>query len=921
MAKSNWPKSLALSRWFNTYIEKHSDYKYIIQNQKIPLDQLNLSKRFNFYRDQFSVEKSLRRLRQDHFALCMIRDLDFKASMFEITSAMTNFAEFAINIAYQTAKAEISERFGQAKLSDGCNSELHIVGMGKLGGGELNVSSDIDLVFLYPEDTDQSTSDMQISFPEYFIRITKRIIAILDDVSEDGRVFRVDTRLRPHGGSGPLACSFNFFENYLYQDGRDWERYAWIKGRLIIGNLKDELAKIIRPFVFRKYLDYSAVTAMANLHSQIRQQVERKDVKNDIKLGRGGIREIEFIAQVLQLMRGGRRPELQIKPTIKILDVLAKNGFLKQQEVEKLKEYYIFLRRLEHRLQYREDAQTQMLPTNPEILQKVADSLDMSVKEFNNYFKRLQNNISKIFDQLFIQSPNLHTDSIDKKNNEAKDFWNYINKISANGSNFELINNLSNEFDLQGFLLKNGINKDIIEAFINHAKTLIIKSLKTETQNDHFQLISSLINFCKTEKQEVHQQKALNEDLIYRFLDLLTVLARRPSYLKLLTQSTSSLQRLFRFLQASSWGAQYLKTHPILLDDLLDNRLLEEEYSVKEFQTQLKQGIRKNMDTGERMNWLREIHHANVFRLLIQDLEGKITLEKLADHLSEIADVIIDSALIQCWLLHKAKISKVKIDKPKIAVISYGKLGGKELGYSSDLDLVLIHDDKNNDHLLTYHKTALSLTHWLSSNTEAGVLFDTDYRLRPDGNAGVLVPSLEGYAKYQKTKAWVWEHQALTRARFSAGDKEIGERFEKLRQEILSLPRDVESLRTEISQMRQKIAKNHLNRSNQFDIKHDCGGLVDIEFIVQFLVLAYSANHHQLTANIGNIGLLKKTGELNLIPKELANNCADSYREYRRVQHQCRLNGQKYSRIEKSQFKRNQNEVMELWKLVFKDGK
>lgn len=921
----------ALSRWFKTYIEKLPNCDFLRNSQNTDINKINLVERFSFYQQHFTAEIALRKLRQEHFAMCIIRDIEHNAPLSEIISTMTKFAEFVIRTAHDIARIELAERFGYPRLNDGSEAKLHIVGMGKLGGGELNVSSDIDLIFLYPDENDcESDGTKSLSASEYFTRLGKRIIALLDELTEEGRVFRVDMRLRPHGDSGPLACGFNFFENYLYQDGRDWERYAWIKGRLIVGDKNDELQNLIRPFVFRKYLDFSAVTAMHDLHQQIREQVERKEMQGNIKLGRGGIREIEFIAQVYQLMRGGRRAELQIKPTVEVLYVLANLGFLKLEVVQKLEEYYIFLRRLEHRLQYREDAQTQNLPTDTEVMKLICSSMGLTINKFNEYFAKLQNEVSCQFYALFQdEDPNnvkiskinkSEDDNINITTTTFSNYWILIEKIVIEDTTFTSSTNLKSHplaKEILNYFSQVNIDQQLFDSLINHAKHPRIRTLKDYSKNDHRQLIKNLFAHCFQNGYNSVEQKNNNENLITRFLEILIILARRPSYLKLLTQTPSALTRLFRFLQASSWGAEYLGHHPILLDDLLDPRLLEQNFSRQSFAEQLKQGLRANMDVGEKMNWLRDYHHANVFRLLAQDLEGILSVEKLADHLSDCADEILQTTLDECWQAQKKRSSQNMPETPKVAIIAYGKLGGKELGYASDLDLVIIHDDENSDNFIFYHKTALSLTHWLSSTTETGTVFETDYRLRPDGDAGVMVPSLSGFAQYQKTKSWVWEHQALTRARFCAGDKKIGEKFEKLRREILCMPREREKLKNEIILMREKISATHINKSLLFDIKHDKGGLVDIEFIVQFQVLLNSINFKELTLNKGNIALLLMLGERNLIPDELAKTCSDAYREYRRIQHQCRLNHHKYSRVEKSTVSEYQKAVIKLWQAVF----
>lgn len=919
-AKTLFPKSLGLSPWLSRAIERESLAECLINFCNSPIHQWDLSARLIWHQQKFSTEDlplALRRLRNEHFALCMVRDVEFSAPLHEIVSAMTRFAEFAILTIHNFAKSSLMPRFGVPRNTEGQEIELHIVGMGKLGGGELNVSSDIDLIFLYPEEG-ESDGEKKISTDEYFTRMGKKIINGLNDINAEGQVFRVDMRLRPHGDSGPLVCSFDMFENYLIRDGREWERYAWIKGRLLIGNQEKNLQSLVQPFVFRKYLDFTAMESMFDLHRQIREQVKSKAMIGNIKLGVGGIREIEFIAQLMQLMRGGRRPELRQKPTCVVLHALAKAGFLSSQQAETLIQHYEFLRRLEHRLQYQEDQQTQTLPLDSLQIKGIAESLSLTLEAFQSHLSAIQNYVSQEFTAMFSKE----TSSLKPTAVETSESLSEALPPIASTQTLDCLWPIYEDdasfssSELREVLTAHRLHPHLIDDLLAQARHSRVRHLRDQPKMDHAMLVRYILQSAKrlNTRQSVETNDFQTGDwLVRRSLNMLVVLARRPSYLRLLAHSQASLDRLLRFLSASRWGADFLAQHPFLLDDLLDPRLLEQSFHRATFAEQLRAGINDSMDAGEQMNVLRESHHAEIFRLLAQDLEGLLTVEILSDHLSDLADEILTVTLSQCWKQQRSRHR----DTPQVAIIAYGKLGGKELGYSSDLDLVLIRDTFDEEGAVPYNKLAISLTHWLSASTEAGQLFETDYRLRPDGDAGQLVPTMEGFAEYYRHKAWLWEHQALTRARFCAGNPLIGEQFEALRREILCLPRDALMLRHEINAMRIKMRSAQRIPESQFNLKHSVGGIIDIEFIVQWAVLSYAHHHPDLTRNIGNIALLHRCGELSILPLHLAQDVALAYRDYRRAQHIQRLNDHQKLTLNDPQWHDHAHKVKTLWLKVF----
>ncbi|HRP98038.1 MAG TPA: bifunctional [glutamate--ammonia ligase]-adenylyl-L-tyrosine phosphorylase/[glutamate--ammonia-ligase] adenylyltransferase [Rhodocyclaceae bacterium] len=825
----------------------------------------------------------LRQLRTWVMCHVAVRDLGGRADLAEVTETMTVLAETCIRNAYTLLFDALTRRHGKPLSRSGWEQELLVIGMGKLGGRELNVSSDIDLIFVYPEDGDTG-GDKVVSNFEFFERLGRQLIRTLSEVTEHGQVFRVDMRLRPNGESGPLVCSFDALENYFITQGREWERYAWIKARVLEGERYRELEQIARPFVFRKYLDFGAINAMRSLHAQIRREVARRDRANNVKLGPGGIREIEFIAQVFQLIRGGRDAGLQLRPTLKVLAGLASRGILTAEAVAELSEAYVFLRRLEHRLQYLDDAQTHDLPDSAEDRALVARAMGHAdVDALLAALETHREAVSRHFDDVFGNPSD--------ENHELDALWNSVR-------NEERVSPL-----LAGLGYRNP-----------HAAAQELSSIHTSPRYQQLpEHIRGRFDALVPRVVEAAAATPMPDETLARCLNLLETISRRGAYLALLQQYPQALKRVADLMSASRWAAQYLTRHPILLDELLDERQLDHEPDWPGLAAELAQALDATEPDMERqMDLMREQHHAQIFRLLTQDIAGKLTVERLADHLSALADLVIELTLPVVW----RKIRKRHRDDPRFAVIAYGKLGGKELGYASDLDIVFLFDDDAPEAMEVYSRFAQRINTWLSSRTAAGILFDTDLRLRPNGDAGLLVTSLEAFRKYQLESAWVWEHQALTRARFCAGDPALGAAFERIRCEVLRQPRELDALRQEVLAMRRKMREAHAGKGELFELKHDAGGLVDVEFIIQYLVLGHAHRHAELTANLGNIALLRIAGELGLIPVELAARCADSYRLYRRLQHRQRLNAQP-TRVAESELDDARAPVLALWSHVF----
>jgi len=860
--------------------------------------------------DEDELKRALRQLRQQVMLRVLLRDLSGRAPLAEVMASMSDLAELSLAYALEYLGPWLEAQHG-TPTAEGRRQELLVVGMGKLGGRELNVSSDIDLIFVYPEEGDTALSagaptsgsgPRRLSNHEYFIRLGRRLINALADITEDGQVFRVDMRLRPNGDSGPLVCSFDALENYFIAEGREWERYAWIKARVVAASgeanafagsgatakaneLARALGAVARPFVFRKYLDFGAFAAMRSLHAQIRAEVARRDLVGHVKLGPGGIREIEFIAQAFQLIRGGRDADLQARPTLEVLALSQKKGLLSAEAVAELHAAYDFLRRVEHRLQYLDDAQTHDLPTGGEDQALVAAA--MGFDDYAEFMRRLdahRERVSRHFDDVFAAPA--------QDEHACASLWN--GKLDAHAA--------------EGRLRTLGF-ADAGDALarLAAARASPRYAQLPETSRERYDALLPRVI-------ELAAMAGAPEAALARTLDLLEAISRRSSYLALLYEYPQALEKVVQLLSASGWAAAYVTRHPLLLDELLDARTLYAAPDWKEFAAYLRALLARHEGDAERqMDVLREAHHAQVFRLLAQDLAGQLTVEVLADHLSALADLMLTITLELCW----AQLQNRHRDAPRFAVIAYGKLGGKELGYASDLDIIFLYQDDDARAPQLYARLAQRLNSWLTSTTASGVLFETDLRLRPNGEGGLMVSSVEAFREYQEKDAWVWEHQALTRARYCAGDAAVGAAFEAERIAILRRRRDPETLRREVVAMRARMLDAHPNDSGLFDLKHDRGGMIDIEFIVQYLVLAHAHRYPQLTGNLGNIALLKIAGELGLIPLATAMTARDGYREYRRLQHAQRLNGAQYARVEQEPLRAYIEAALKLWDIVF----
>ncbi|MFN3302760.1 MAG: bifunctional [glutamate--ammonia ligase]-adenylyl-L-tyrosine phosphorylase/[glutamate--ammonia-ligase] adenylyltransferase [Roseateles sp.] len=837
-----------------------------------------------------------------------VLDVEQAAPVEHVTLAMTHLAEVTLDRALTAARAELDEIHGAPRTAAGGDIAFWVIGMGKLGARELNVSSDIDLIYVYEEDG-ETHGPRPVSAHEYFSSVAKKLYALIGDVTDDGQVFRVDLALRPNGKSGPPVVSLAMLEDYFLVQGREWERFAWLKSRVVAplsgpgapGDARTlALRDLVTPFVYRRYLDYGVFEGLRQLHGKIRSEAKaraagRPERANDVKLSRGGIREIEFIVQLLQVVRGGQFPELRTRSTVKALGRVAERGLMKPETAAKLREAYVFLRRVEHRIQFLDDQQTHCLPQGDADLAWIAASLGLKCsRETCELFEQLgevRELVATEFDAL------LHEGG--KPPGGCKGGQCGGPKPAVDGEEF-----------LQG------LPEPLAAAVRALADTPRVQGLREESRQRLAKLFQRAAQAVAAEECSL--------DAAVRFVDWVGPLLRRESYLALLVERPAVQQRLLRLLGLARWPMRYLMQHPGVIDELADPLLLNARFDRDAFLADLRERERGWARSGEAdeealLDTLRRAHHAEVFRTLVRDVEGRITVEQVADDLSLLADAVLQIAIQWAW----ARFNKAHRDQPRLAVIAYGKLGGKELGYGGDLDVVFVFDDEDENASEIYGAFVRRLITWLTLRTSAGELFDIDTALRPNGNSGLLVTSLAHFEAYQTGRgsntAWTWEHQAITRARFCAGHPELAARCEAVRRQVLTAPRDVDALRREVQAMRKKVRAARPVREDLFDVKHSEGGMMDAEFAVQFLVLAHAATQPQLQDDLGNIALLRMAEAAGLLPAGVGVAAADAYRELRRVQHRARLDEQSTAldAAAAAPLAAHREAVRALWRAVF----
>ena len=841
-------------------------------------------------------------------------DIEQGAPLLDITFAMTALAEATLEVALEQALADADERHGAPIGDDGRRVDFWIVGMGKCGARELNVSSDIDLIYVY-EDDGQTAGPKPVSFHEYFSLVARRLYTLIGDTTEDGFVFRVDLALRPNGNSGPPVVSLSMLEEYLQVQGREWERFAWLKSRVIApreavaSGRALALRSLVTPFVYRRYLDYGVFEGLRQLHRKIRDEAQRRaagrpERANDVKLSRGGIREIEFIVQLLQVVRGGQFPEIRTRSTLRALDKLAARGLMKPETAARLAEGYVFLRRVEHRIQFLDDQQTHLLPMADEDLGWIAKSLGLVCSSAAG------RDTCELLDQL----------------GEIREFVAAeFDALLSEGANGNGGGNGRNGCRTCG----PGPLPVDSEALLERLPAELAQRLKPWATHPR---VTALRDESRLRLGRLMQNAAAamadgscTAQGAVRFVDWVEPLLRRENYLALLVERPEVQRRLLRLLCLARWPMQYLMRHPGVIDELADERQMQERFDAAAFVADLEARrlawARAGEDDEEKLlDALRHAHHAEVFRTLVRDVEGRLTVEQVADDLSALADAILAITIGWAW----ARFNKRHREAPAIAVIGYGKLGGKELGYGGDLDVVFLFDDSDEADAQkaqeVYGAFVRKLITWFTLRTAAGELFDIDTALRPNGNSGLLVTSIAAFEHYQRGRgdntAWTWEHQAITRARFVAGDPRMAARFEAARRDVLTARRDAAALRDEVRTMREKVRAARPVPADRFDVKHSAGGMMDVEFAVQYLVLAQGHAHAALLDNVGNIALLQRAEAAGLLPAGVGAAAADAYRELRREQHRARLDEQP-TQFEPARLAGPRDAVLALWQAVF----
>ena len=860
---------------------------------------------FDTLRQTHSCGDSLRMLRQLVMERLVVLDCEERADLQTITRAVTELGEFTLDAAFKDAQTQLDASYGVPTTPSGERATLWIIGMGKFGARELNVSSDIDLIYVYDEDgetTGLPDGRGRISNHDYFAKAVKLIYALIGDTTEHGFVFRMDLALRPNGNSGPSVVSRQSLEEYFLVQGREWERFAWLKSRVVAPFSAKanafELRDTVLPFVFRRYLDYSVFESLRGLHQQIRKHsvsrsAGRPERANDVKLARGGIREIEFIVQLLQVVRGGHFPELRTRPTLQALQRLSQANLMPAATADALAKAYVFLRQVEHRIQYLDDQQTHALPTNDDDLNWIA--LTLGFGDACDFLAQLDSHrelVAHEFDRLLGLGDKAETNS----NGECK------------GCTPKTQNDY---VDLESLLPD--LNERLRERVALWSEQPRVRALRDES-------VQRLLKLLQRTNAWIDDGR-VSEEAAVRWSDWMEPLLRRESYLALLIERPRVHEQLMRLLGLARWPAKYLQQHPGVIDELAGEALLAERFVPAEFEQELERRLDSLQATGQAdeetlLNLLRRAHHAEVFRTLARDVERRITVEQVADDLSALADSVLKITSRWVWQHFKQRHR----DEPQFAILAYGKLGGKELGYGSDLDIVFVYEDEHERAGEIYASYVRKLINWLTVKTGEGDLYEIDTALRPNGNSGLLVSTFEAYADYQcqrgENTAWTWEHQAMTRARFCLGSSELQARFDAVRANVINAKRDQAALRQEIVAMRDKLRAAHTVKPDLFDVKHSAGGMVDVEFAVQYLVLAHAQQHPALLANVGNIALLLSAEKAGLLPAGVGEAAGSAYRELRRVQHRARLDEQP-TQVPTAELAKECAAIQALWHAVF----
>lgn len=866
----------------------------------------------------------LRQFRQVHMASIAIYDLlhlqDIQASMRNVS----HLADAIIECAYLWIYQQHSNIFGRPEN----HQHMQIMGMGKLGGGELNFSSDIDLIFVYPKSGNTVGAKKSIEHQKFFTKIAQKLIYALDHITEHGRCYRVDMRLRPMGDSGPLVMPYSAVESYYQEQGRPWERFAMQKMRVInINDDTDALYELIHPFVYRKYIDFTTIDAIREMKMLIEKEVRRRQLTQNIKLGQGGIREVEFFAQAMQLIHAGREPRCQQVSTLGALDALCTYQFISPEVRNELKQSYLYLRRIEHYLQMFGDEQTQLLPQDERNQQRLVSLFES--RSYEHFLSSVEQCMSLI---------NMHFSTIIDDANESQDEADTSTETDEL-SIFTDIWNLSLSKEEVVSLLAPILLEPECEILSEHIQQFKQKLQNTSVSDRGMRSINRLMPLLLS---ELHiQDKQLNHNQINGIFGILLTITGRITYIDLLLENPDVRHRLHSLSRKSLWVAQEISQHPVLLDELLHPVYLRsDELSLPDWKMQCAQELKQYMlriepdDVEAVMDTLRQFKHAYQLRIAAADITGTIAINQVSDKLTLLAEVILAEVVEQAWrqvtLRHGVPQGKSHHDKG-FGIVAYGKFGGIELSYGSDLDIVCLYDagrdgqtddsgaHKSLSHQEFYIKLVQKITHYCITKTYHGILYDIDLRLRPSGNSGLLITHISSFADYQSSTAWTWEHQALVRARLVNGSEDFNKTFLKVRAKTLSMPRDGAKLKSDVAQMREKM-RDHLDKTKEehIDIKQCTGGIVDIEFLVQFWILNLAAKHPELSRWSDNLRLLDMCGELHVIDAEMVSALQAHYLWMRHLAHRLQLSGRALAGPSE-QLTQVRREVTHIYRLVFDD--
>ncbi|MCA6059285.1 bifunctional [glutamate--ammonia ligase]-adenylyl-L-tyrosine phosphorylase/[glutamate--ammonia-ligase] adenylyltransferase [Thalassolituus sp. ST750PaO-4] len=863
--------------------------------------------------------KAVRVLRRRAMVQIIWRDLLRLAPTLETTRALSDLADECVVRSLEFLSRSLFERHGRPiGKASGNEQQMLVLGMGKLGAYELNLSSDIDLIFTYPE-SGETSGPKVITNQEFFVKLGQKLIQALDKHTADGFVFRTDMRLRPYGQSGPLVMNFASVEEYYQDQGRDWERYAMVKARIMNGEQSaeaKELLSILRPFTYRVYVDYSAFASLRSMKAMINAEVRRRGLEMNVKLGAGGIREVEFIVQAFQLIRGGQDKSLQTRELVKVLGILQAEGYLPAAACDELKQAYLFLRDSEHALQALNDEQTQLLPEDDSQRARVALALGFS--DWDSYLNELEQHRSKVrhhFAQI------VASDDDNEETDELQQVWTdlWLGELDEQqaaafleqhpcANSTEVQQQLSNFRDSRTVLKMQQIGRERLDALM----PLLLQQL---------------------------WQQPEPVTTLERIVPLLEAVVRRTAYLVLLKENPQALTQLVKLCGASSWVAEYITQTPLLLDELLSPanlyRLPERKELAEELHLRLLRVDPEDLE--QQMEQLRQFVRAHKLRAAACEVMDALPLMKISDYLTWLAEVTLQTVMELSWSQMVAKYgyptntAGEAVSQPEFAVIGYGKVGGLELSYSSDLDLVLLHNsasgrytdgERSQDNGVFYTRMGQRMIHILTTQTRSGDLYEVDMRLRPSGNSGMIVASMKAFEEYQQKHAWTWEHQALVRARVLCGSQQAADEFQAIRNATLSQPRDLGSLREEVRAMRQKMVDNLGSKDTsgqQFHLKQDAGGIVDIEFLVQYGVLAWSHQYPELLDVTDNMRLLDAFDTAGLMDPQDCQTLQETYLSYRAETHRRALQKQKLlldsDTLSKLGFNARRNDVTRLWKL------